>query len=587
MFQNLDEYYGFLDIQNDLLSDKNVRDGLIQLAARTEEEFSKKKVFYEMLLDDFKIVRNSFKKKTSCPDKDGLMQDYPNLNQFDDDLEYLTARAQEVLSTKLKAKYSHILWLGPRKNKNFAVDAIDNYLIFLKDTTFDPEDTDRSNVFCILVENLFLLSQHASYKKDLVLEHIKEFIGTGKISLYEQYTLMSFIAENGKKINPILTFFADYCIEATGKGDFSDFLREYLELQVVLSQKIGRSTAPFYNRLAEHYLEEAARHKGSFAAHNFLLKAAHNYKKAGNREKSEVIMVEMQKAKSSINLKALNVEYSDKESASFYDTVEKVIEAVMAEGSADEIYNYLIYAPYIIPKAEELDKYSDLEIMKLFSVTKFDQNSNISSDSKGFFNNYDLAIRCMTLPHLEILFQKSFASGRLTFESMSDFILNKTWYGQDDELVKSNGTVMLFRWANHLLPAMQSFFDQMEADFRTNRVNDQAYILSIDSLTLKFEGLLREFSRRIGAQTTELKDDSTEERIAFDKMLDNKKLVEIVPEDDIALFKYIFTSKGINLRNNVAHCFYMPMEYRIEWMRLLICAVLKLGRYRFNISEAS
>lgn len=71
---------------------------------------------------------------------------------------------------------------------------------------------------------------------------------------------------------------------------------------------------------------------------------------------------------------------------------------------------------------------------------------------------------------------------------------------------------------------------------KTNSYNPQGYILAIDSLVLKFEGLLHELSRMIGAQTIEIKDNGTAERIGFDKLLENEKLKALIPEDDIAFF---------------------------------------------------
>jgi len=85
----------------------------------------------------------------------------------------------------------------------------------------------------------------------------------------------------------------------------------------------------------------------------------------------------------------------------------------------------------------------------------------------------------------------------------------------------------------------------------------------------------------IGAQTIEIKDDGTEERIGFEKLLDNEKLKTLIPEDDIAFFKFLFTSKGMNLRNNVAHCFYKTKNYTSDVMLLLIVALLRLGNCKF------
>ena len=59
----------------------------------------------------------------------------------------------------------------------------------------------------------------------------------------------------------------------------------------------------------------------------------------------------------------------------------------------------------------------------------------------------------------------------------------------------------------------------------------------------------------------------------------------MIPEDDIAFFKFLFTSNGINLRNNVAHCFFTTKNYTSAVMLLLIVALLRLGNYKFETKE--
>jgi hypothetical protein len=120
---------------------------------------------------------------------------------------------------------------------------------------------------------------------------------------------------------------------------------------------------------------------------------------------------------------------------------------------------------------------------------------------------------------------------------------------------------------------------------KVNTFNNQSYILSIDSLVLKFEGLIREFSRLIGAQTIEIREDETEARISFEKLLDNEKFKAVLPEDDVALLKFLFLSDYFDLRNNIAHCFYRPKNYSSAIMLLLIAALLKLGNFELKQVE--
>ena len=90
------------------------------------------------------------------------------------------------------------------------------------------------------------------------------------------------------------------------------------------------------------------------------------------------------------------------------------------------------------------------------------------------------------------------------------------------------------------MPSFASYFTQSEIDLKENKNSETGYILSIDSLVLKFEGVLRSFSRNVGAQTIDIKENGTQERISFEKLLQNEKIKAIIPEDDIAFFKFIF-----------------------------------------------
>ena len=54
-------------------------------------------------------------------------------------------------------------------------------------------------------------------------------------------------------------------------------------------------------------------------------------------------------------------------------------------------------------------------------------------------------------------------------------------------------------------------------------------------------------------------------------------------EDDRIFFDFLFVNKeGIDIRNNVAHCFYDYSDYGFDQMHLLMAALLRIGRYKFT-----
>jgi len=114
--------------------------------------------------------------------------------------------------------------------------------------------------------------------------------------------------------------------------------------------------------------------------------------------------------------------------------------------------------------------------------------------------------------------------------------------------------------------------------------NIQNFILCIDSLTLKFEGAIRDYVRLLGGTTTTEKRGELKEQL-LEELLMNKVITENFSTEDVTLFKYVFTNKGWNLRNNVAHCFYPYSSYTFEKATLIILCILRLGKYKLVQKE--
>src|SRR5690606_29422207 len=100
--------------------------------------------------------------------------EYPTLKLFTDDTyNFLIDRQKKVKSATLKARYSHILWLSPKKKIEYAKTAIDNYLKLIK--IREKQDIDFPNDHFGLrvlenIKNAFLLSLSVKYK----VENIKK-----------------------------------------------------------------------------------------------------------------------------------------------------------------------------------------------------------------------------------------------------------------------------------------------------------------------------------------------------------------------------------------------------------------------------
>jgi hypothetical protein len=581
-FENIDEYYNYLENDSSLLFDYNISNSLINLRDKIQDSELKKHCSYELFFHDHSIRNGVLLSKISTVDGGS----YPNPELFDDDLAYIKLRAENILNPKYKAKYNHLLWNTKHKHSSFGKKAIDNYFAFLNSISLSLDDNLSHHSFETYFQNLFSLAQSSNYKKEEATQFLISLLGINKINGYKEYALMKFITENGKKLDKIIlqTFF-DYSNKVINNSIYPEFLREYLELQIILCQKLTVAPKPYHNRLAEYYISKSEEQKENFVVHDYYLKALTQYQKAGEKEKIEEVTVLIEKAKKNIDFKSIKFEHTDELLQSYWESIIKMTDELTVKHESNDIYDYLMLSDRIFPKASVLAEEVRPVTFDLVSVMNFDINKNISGNKKSGINPYFIHIQNFSINHIWMVFVKGIKNGKISFETMTEFLKNNTWYGQDFTFTNANGKVEGFNWIELLSPSLFSFFTQSEIDIKQNKNNNVGYILPIDSLVLKFEGLLREFSRHIGAQTIEIKENGTQERISFEKLLVNEKLTALIPEDDIALFKFLFTSEGMNLRNNIAHCFYRTKNYSAGTMLLLITALLKLGNYKLKVTN--
>ena len=584
-FQNLDEYYEYLENDTNFqYLDLNTYKFITALRDKSENKNTKKLCSYELFFADFSI-----EKGVHIPKFQSGANAYPTLELFDDNFEYIKTRANKVQNPKYKAKYNHLLWLSPQKHIDFAKEAIESYLLLLKNSSFSVDDNLQCYSFGKYYKNLFVLSQKVNYKKNEIITYFVSLLESEKLNDFTKYSLMEFIVENGKNIDASIkqTFF-DYSKKRIGNLTDRE-LESYLNLLVLLSQKLKTSPSEFHEKLGDYHISRLENEKNrGFIAHHYYTNALEEYKKANIKEKIEQTAVLLEQAKKTIDLKKVSFEIEDEHFNTilnqWWDFIKAKTSEIVEKYDSKVIYEYLILED-LFPKADKLNEEVSTPFLDLVTTMAFDINKNISKKKTSGINPYHLHISNFSVQHIWLVFSKGIKNGKISFESLIDYLKNNSWYGQDFTYLDTNNETHGFDWIELLSPSLQSFFVQTEIDIKTNSHNPKGYILAIDSLVLKFEGLLREFSRMIGAQTIEISKNGTEERINLDKLLDNEKLKAMIPEDDIAFFKFLFTANGMNLRNNVAHCFFTTKNYTSAVMLLLIVALLRLGNYKLETKE--
>ena len=66
----------------------------------------------------------------------------------------------------------------------------------------------------------------------------------------------------------------------------------------------------------------------------------------------------------------------------------------------------------------------------------------------------------------------------------------------------------------------------------------------------------------------------------LDDLLRDSALLKVFSKDDIVFFEYVFTTKGLNIRNKVAHAFYIPQDYDVIKATLVFLCIMRLTKYQ-------
>lgn len=103
----------------------------------------------------------------------------------------------------------------------------------------------------------------------------------------------------------------------------------------------------------------------------------------------------------------------------------------------------------------------------------------------------------------------------------------------------------------------------------------------INNLTIQFEGILRDIIRLYNGETSKVMGSNKEDvvEMLLDDLLRTEACRDLYTDEDRDLFYYAFTNKGLNIRNNVAHGFYLPLDYTSYKAILVFLCVLRLVRY--------
>lgn len=498
---------------------------------------------------------------------------------------FLIKRLSETTNAWLSARYSHILW-QETKNNNYAEIAIDKYIESVN-MIKSAEALEINNI----LPAIMFISQKTKKRTDVVKKLINELI-TGIPNWFKFTILNNILKQNFLK--PFeLTAIADQVLGWLEKEIPTSYFtnKQSLEVCLVLFDKIKRPNESIYELLARNEDLVIAEHEDeSFVKLTATNAKAKYLKKAKKITEYEQTLEECTRLKQTISLAKTSIPLDDE----FHDIFNQYLRQksdVIISWPTESILSYFSSCDELIPDPLQIDEIAKTSlknsIYNLASVHTFDINGNTKhlSDQEKLEREKLQAYIIANNVQIYTLFLRVFIDcmlmGKLNYYKIYAYLEDRTWYGYKFKQGLSHKEDDTTSWLTLLAPGIQSYLGQFELSviMNTNKVNN--FVLCIDSMTLKFEGSLRDFIRLSGGTTMAERKGEIQEQL-LEELLEHKITKQYFTEKDIEFFKFTFTKKGKNIRNNVAHSFMEFSDYNLQVASQVFFCLLRLGKYTFE-----
>ena len=558
---------------------------------------------FEVQFLDFRLKNGHAEALMSTSTKTGLaINPYPSFDVFTKETyEYLISRAAQARNHYLVARYNQILWNSKLKNQTYCKKAIHAYENLLQYPPKKQQPIIKHTEFSETLINGYSLSLMSKYKIPEFTAHAQAFLFSpkGADEICKLYLLEYLLVSNQiKKANyskalPLLTKIG---VAARKKNPSYYFEKRIYELGLHVAQKLVDDQNIWYKRLGDcmvRYADKRVDDPTKMVALKFLHEALIYYRSGNLSAQVKKIEKKYADLKKGLKLSAVEIDLLVDGADEFMDHVTQEANKVLS-GGPDFIIDFLIQG-YLFPGSAILKKMQGEQTQSIHShiasIIKFDVNKNIvkaaksTSDREYLWDEYHLYYRAFIRPFLYILFPKGILENKISFPILIKHFSERSWLGRMLGRSDLAGTPKPYNWVSLIAPALLDFFKQMEGALKSPQ-SSYNFILAIDSMTLKFEGALRDFGEMVGITPNKMRKGDSLQEIFIPDILSDKLIKDYFDETDLLLFKFLFVEKeGLNLRNNIAHGFFKFDDYAADYMFLLICAFLRLGKYAINIQE--
>lgn len=589
------ELHTYLEETTLALNGKSLLNSTLKDAVPSEANSVK----WEVLMSGFSMKLGKLESKFSIPvmeEGEVKVQHYPDLLLLGQDgFDYLAQRAEEVTNPYLRIRYNQLLFKSGRRRNQQGELIVDESLKLLPSLDNTNDDTSRDNWQLLL--NAFCLSLSLKQYRFPELSDALLKVISDRQEDFAQLSTVVFVINGSRKTIPrdLLEGFHDAILPSVQQvakdGDTFTGVPLITNLSK-LGDSLGKDVKAYHLARGKTYERrgdiQANDDDNNLSATISYVEAMDCYRLAGDVERTDALGVKYAKIKGKVEL--TNVRLGGPGQVS--DDTQKLFRGLLehaAKLNSDQLFSELAISDLLLPFTGAdgtTPEKTTADIFGIFTTANYDINGNAKveyggSDTSRLFIHYAMEFGTFHSQLLRSIFLQGMEDGTISFQSLMKYLIEETWLGQVLEESNGDGEVHTYSWAFSLSSYLLEFFMQLEAKllYPDSLVNFQA---SLEGLTLKFEPIARDLVSRLDHSTIKSPKSGVVREVLLEELIEKIDGLDVIRRQDTLFFKYLYTSNGRNIRNNVAHGFLRPHQCTPTDCILVIVSLLRLGSFRFD-----
>lgn len=500
---------------------------------------------------------------------------------------YFDSRIKGTANLLLKYRYAYFAYLLSSNNQ-YAQRALDSLIDVIEDLLPEDKDDYPYNADDAL-EVLLALSQRIKYRKDdvklLLWRMLESDYGyrTKLVCIRKAKNVDFFAASESEKLSILCKELLPLAKDSWREG--------CCEVGLFYSSKLQSAGKPykifFYESMGDMEMEQlkdpSTDPKNIAIPHMnevHLEKAMVFYQEAGLTKKRNAAEIAFRENKKRLVFPHFKYQKkTDEQVVKYFEALKKE----MIEGELSWLLlNLSKPVRFLFPsyqKIQELMPEKDTTLEDLGIANKLkDINGNTRRADKDFEQRQKYEVWLLNIVRNVVLdvILTAIKSKQLTYSKLKRWMLKSTYFGSPIEYPRSN-QVVVASWFSQIDYGLKALINQYQR-FLQRKTTD--WRIPTDVLSVRFEGILRDMVGDYGGHVTKVGRDYSTSQVLLDALLKEASETEVFSVEDIEFFEYVFTPKGRNIRNYVAHAFYIPQDYGIIEATLVFLCVLRLATFR-------